>query len=86
MKNLIAQARAFVQKLWAKEPARIISSVGSAVVFIVAKLGIVVPAQSITHAVAIAVPLLLGGQLIRGVVSPAKPAASTPAVPAAPKA
>lgn len=75
MKKIVAQALGLVKKLWAKEPARVVSVTVAALVFVAAKLGVVVPQESIATAVAFALPLLLGGELIRSQVSPV---ASTP--------
>ena len=89
MKKLATQALAFAQSLWNKEPARIVSVTVAVLVFLCAKLGIVVPTQSIASAVAFALPLLLGGELIRTQVTPSSKvivAAPVPVPTPAPKA
>lgn len=70
MKQYASRALALVRRLWAKEPARVVSGVAAVAVFVCAKIGVVVPAESITSAVAFALPLLLGGELIRSQVTP----------------
>lgn len=88
MKKIVSQALGLAQKLWTKEPARVVSVTAAGVVFVCAKLGIIVPVESVATAVAFALPLLLGGELIRSQVSPvatlpaAKAATPTPAVKA----
>lgn len=77
MKQYASRAVAFARKLWAKEPARVVSVVAAGAVFVCAKVGVVVPAQSVLSAVGFVLPLLLSGELIRSQVTPA------PAVPKA---
>lgn len=83
MKKYIQQGLAFAQKLWAKEPARVVSVTVAGVVFVCAKAGIIVPVESVGAAVAFALPLLLGGELIRSQVSPAATSIPIPSVPKA---
>ncbi len=70
MKQYPKQALALVKKLWAKEPARVVSVVAAAVVFIAASLGVVLPHESVLSAVGFVLPILLGGEVIRSQVSP----------------
>lgn len=65
---LFAQAKA----LYAKEPARAISAVAGAIVFLAADAGIVLPDQSVIAALGFALPLIFGGEAIRSRVSPSK--------------
>ena len=51
-------------------PARTISAVASAVVFVAASQGIVVDESSVLEALAVVLPILLGGNVIHNRVSP----------------
>jgi hypothetical protein len=82
MQKYLTQALALVKSLWAKEPTRVVSVVAAAVVFVAAKVGVIVPVESVANAIAFAVPLLIGGELIRTQVSPAIPV--VPVVPSTP--
>ncbi len=61
---------AFLKKLWATEPTLVISALVAAVVFVCAKLGIVVNAVGIEQAIAYIIPILVGGVAVRSKVSP----------------
>lgn len=76
VKSLGSSAKA----VYKREPARVLSVITAVVVFVCAKTGVVVPAQSIGDALAFALPILLGGEAIRSQVSPA----AVPVSPAAP--
>lgn len=65
--------------LWAREPARITSFLAAAIVFVCAKAGILVDAQSVGSAIAIVVPILLGGEHIRSKVVPVHHLVADPA-------
>lgn len=67
MKKSVSQAVAPAQKLWAREPSRVVSVTAAAVVFVAA---LVFPQESVGTAVGIALPLLLSGEGIRSQVSP----------------
>lgn len=71
-KNLLEALR----NLWKSNPARVVAFVASAVVFVAAKFGIVVPEQTVLEALAYIVPILFGGEVTRGLVSPASKPAS----------
>lgn len=64
--DLIYRARDLI----AKYPARTISVVASAVVFLAARLGVVVPEQSVVHSLEFILPLILSGELTHRRVSP----------------
>ncbi len=76
MNKVLTQVLAKVRELWAREPTRVISVTTAVVVFVCAKLGVVVPAESVASAVDFAVPVLLGGEIIRNQISPAAPTAA----------
>lgn len=78
IKALGSKALSLVRKVWTKEPARVVSIAAAAVVFVAAKLGIAVPTQTVADALAYAIPILLGGELIRSQVSPVASPPSTP--------
>lgn len=60
-----------VKNLWAKEPTLILSALTAAVVFVCAKVGVVVPEQTVAESLAYIVPILLAGVGVRSVVTPA---------------
>ena len=53
-------------------PSRIIGWATAAVVFVATAVGIVVPEQSVVHALEIIVPILIGTEATHANVSPAK--------------
>ena len=57
---------------WRWYPARCIALVTSVAVFVAAKAGVVVPEQSIVHAVAYVLPILLGGEATHRRVTPVR--------------
>jgi hypothetical protein len=61
-----------VKKLWATEPTRVISAVTGVVVFVAANFGLVVQEANVTTAVAALLVILLGGEVTRSKVAPAK--------------
>lgn len=61
-----------VKNLWATEPTRVIAAVTGAVVFVAANFGLVVQEASVTTAVAALLVILLGGEVTRSKVTPAK--------------
>ncbi len=61
---------AFLKSIWAKEPTLVISALVAAIVFVCAKLGIVVNEQSILAALAYVLPILFGGVVTRSKVYP----------------
>lgn len=62
-----------LRALWATEPARVITVLVAVVVFVAAKAGVVINEQDVGEALAIVLPVLLGGEAIRSKVSPAVP-------------
>lgn len=81
--SLVARAKTLVVNAWKKNPARVVAGVASVAVVVCAKLGIVVPKQTILDALAYVVPIIGGGEVTRAVVSPAKPAVPAPVAPVA---
>lgn len=63
-----------LRALWQGNPVLVTSTVTALVVAVCARLGAVIDEQSIGEAVALALPILLGGIVARGQVEPAKPA------------
>lgn len=63
----------FIQDLWTREPARVIAVLVAVVVFALAKAGVVVDEQNVGEALALILPVLLGGEAIRSQVAPAEP-------------
>lgn len=78
IKGIAGRAVAKVQQVWKDEPVAVITTVTSVVVFVCARVGVVVPEQTIAHAVAYLVPILLGGAAARKRVSPAVPELDEP--------
>lgn len=70
MKKILARALTALRKLWAKEPARVVSAVAAVIVFVAAKCGAVIPAEPVLNAVALMLVPLLGGEAIRSQVAP----------------
>lgn len=56
--------------LWYDEPARVIAILAAAVVFAATRIGIVVEEQSVTTALLLVLPVLLGGEATRSRVTP----------------
>ena len=56
--------------LYRREPARINAAAVSAVVFLAAKLGIVISEQDVLTSVLLVLPIVLGGEHTRAKVSP----------------
>lgn len=56
--------------VWKNNPVRCASVLASIVVFAAAKLGVVLDEQSVGEALVAVVPILLGGELARGQVTP----------------
>lgn len=55
---------------WANNPVRVTAITASVVVFGLAKAGIVIDEQNVGEALAIVLPILLGGELARSQVTP----------------
>lgn len=60
-----------IRALWVTEPVLVVSSLVAVIVFVLAKLGVVVDPQNVGEALTIALPILLGGAVARHKVSPA---------------
>lgn len=73
MKPLLVAVRGLVQKY----PARCISAASAVVVFVAARLGVVVPEQSVIHALEFASSLLLAGEATHHNVTPVTPVTPT---------
>lgn len=69
--TILKNAFAALENLYRREPVRVLSTVASAVVFVGAKLGVIVPEQSVLHALEYVVPIILSSEIARGHVSPA---------------
>lgn len=67
--------------LWAREPARIATLGAAAIVFVLARLGVVVSEQSVIDAILLVVPILLAGETVRAHVAPIKGLAADAAAP-----
>lgn len=67
LKSLAAKATAFARAY----PARTVSIVVAVVVFVAAKVGVVVDQQSLGTALAYAIPILVGGEVTHRNVTPA---------------
>lgn len=68
--KILARIRSALAELWAKEPVAVTTTVASLVVFIAGSLGIVVPRAEVLQALADTLPILFGGAIARGHVSP----------------
>lgn len=72
----------FVRALWAREPARVVARIAAAIVFVAAKTGVVISEQDLLPALALVLPFVLGGEAVRGNVTPvAKLAAPADQIP-----
>lgn len=60
-----------IKALWATEPVAVTTALVAVVVFVAAKLGLVVDEQNVGEALALVLPVLLGGAAARQKVSPA---------------
>lgn len=67
---LVRRAVRAARGLYAREPVRVAAAVVSAVVFVAAKAGLVLDAQTTAVAAAIVLPILLGGEVARKKVTP----------------
>ena len=63
-----------LKALWHTEPTRVITLLTALVVFAAAKFGVLVDDHDVATALALVVPVVLGGETIRSQVSPAQPA------------
>jgi len=63
----------YIRALWATEPTRIVTLLVAVIVFLAAKLGIVIDQDSVGEALLLTLPILLGGETVRQKVSPASP-------------
>lgn len=59
-----------LRALWATEPTRVTTLLVAIVVFAAAKLGLVIDTQNVGEALALLLPILLGGELVRAQVTP----------------
>lgn len=59
-----------LERLWITEPVRVQAAVVAVVLFVCAKVGVLVDAQSVGVAVAVILPVILGGEYARQQVSP----------------
>ena len=73
LKALAAKALAALKAAWQKEPVRVRAIIASVIVFALAKFGIVVPEADVIQALALILPILLGGELARSRVNPVGP-------------
>lgn len=60
----------YLADLWRQNPVRVCTGLAAAVVFIAAKAGIVLDAQSVGAALLTIVPILIAGETARGHVIP----------------
>lgn len=67
-----------IRALWANNPVRVITILASIVVFAAAKLGVVVDEQNVGEALALVLPILLGGEVARSQVTPYQGEVGTP--------
>lgn len=77
MSHIVNGALSTLRNAWDHEPAHVVSVGVSIIVFVCAKVGIIVPQQSVGAALALILPVLLGGALIRSQVTPAAKQASS---------
>jgi hypothetical protein len=70
MSKFLTRVLTALRRVWDREPARVITLLTAAVVFVCADLGIVVSAQSVGASLAYALPILLGGEVVRSQVTP----------------
>jgi hypothetical protein len=66
-----------IKALWVTEPVAVTTTVAAIVVFVAAKLGILIDQQNVGEALGLILPILLGGAAARQKVSPA-PATTGP--------
>lgn len=59
-----------IRALWATEPVRVVTILVAIVVFIAAKIGVVLDPQDVGDALLLLLPILLGGELARANVTP----------------
>lgn len=59
-----------LKALWTTEPVRVVSALVALVVFAAAKAGVVLDARAVEEALALALPVVLGGELARARVTP----------------
>jgi hypothetical protein len=57
--------------LWTTEPARVTTILVAVIIFVAAKLGLIVDEQNVGEALALLLPILLGGEIVRAKVTPA---------------
>lgn len=62
----------YLQALWHREPARVTAASAAVVVFIAAKAGVVISEQDVLPALAVVLPILMGGEAVRGNVIPVR--------------
>lgn len=58
-----------LKALWATNPVRVTAITASLIVFIAAKAGVVIDQPDVLEALALALPVLLGGEVARSQVS-----------------
>lgn len=81
MLSIFTNLEALLNKAWQTEPARVISAVTGAVLFVATNFGFVVQETSVTTAVTILLGVLFSGEVVRSKVSPASsptPPTTTP--------
>lgn len=61
-----------VKQLWAREPARVVAVLVAVIVFAASKAGVVLDERSVADALVLILPVLVGGEVTRASVSPAK--------------
>lgn len=66
-----------LRELWYTEPARVTTAVVAALLVILSKLGIVLDERSLTDAVLLVLPVLLGGEAFRHAVIPVRTVAAS---------
>lgn len=59
-----------LRNVYAAEPSRVIALTVAVLVFTLAKLGVLVDEQNVGEALALVLPILLGGELTRAKVTP----------------
>lgn len=60
-----------IKALWTTEPARVTTVLVAVVIFAAARLGLVVDEQNVGEALALLLPIVLGGEIVRQKVTPA---------------
>lgn len=71
LKSIPARLVGLLVAVYRKEPARVISTAAAVIVFVLARAHVVVPEQSVVHAIEFAIPFLFVGEATRRKVSPA---------------